>query len=100
MITGYGPQENWEEDKRMPFFIALETEIEKAKLLGKSILIEMDANSKLGHKFIPNDPHEMSQNGAVLAAIILRQNLIVVNGMKKCVGTITGNQGQDGGECD
>ena len=25
VISGYGPQENWEEDKRLPFFIALET---------------------------------------------------------------------------
>ena len=27
-ISGYGPQENWTEEKIMPFFIALETEIE------------------------------------------------------------------------
>ena len=27
VISGYGPQENLEEEKRLPFFIALETEI-------------------------------------------------------------------------
>ena len=50
IISGHGPQENWEEDKRLPFFIALETAIERAELAGKSILIELDANSKLGKK--------------------------------------------------
>ena len=35
VISGYGPQENWEEERRLPFFIALETEIERAELAGK-----------------------------------------------------------------
>ena len=46
-------------------------------------------NSKLGPKYIPNDPHELSPNGSLLAAIIERQNLIVGNGSQKCRGTIT-----------
>ena len=66
IISGYGPQENWEEEKRLPFFLALETEIEKAELAGRSVVIEMDANSKLGPEHIPNDPHEMSPNGYLL----------------------------------
>ena len=37
VISGCGPQENWLEENRMPFFIALETEIEKACLAGKFI---------------------------------------------------------------
>ena len=32
IITGCGPQENWQEDKRRPFFIALEAEIVKAEI--------------------------------------------------------------------
>ena len=44
VITGCGPQENWDETKRMPYFIALEVEIVKAELAGKSVLIEMDSN--------------------------------------------------------
>ena len=63
VISGYGPQENWPEDKRRPFFVALETEVEKANLAGKSTIIELDANAKLGkQKYIPNDPHEISPN--------------------------------------
>ena len=89
VISGYGPQENWTEEKRMPFFLALETEVEKAVLAGKSVLFESDANSKLGPELIPRDPHKMSPNGAILASIVERQNLIVVNGSTKCNGTIT-----------
>ena len=53
VITGCGPQENLDEDKRMPFFVALEGEIVKSELAGKSIIIELDANSKLGKHLIP-----------------------------------------------
>ena len=80
VISGYGPQENWVEEKRRPFFTALETEIERAMMAGKSLIVEMDANRKLGTKYIAKDPHEMSQNGAILASIVERQQLIVVNG--------------------
>ena len=89
VISGYGPQENWLEEKRMPFFLALETEIEKAVIAGKSILVEMDANSKLGNTLIPGDPYEMSPNGAILAQIVERHNMIVANGINTCKGTIT-----------
>ena len=89
IISGYGPQEIWDEEKRLPFFLALETEIEKAELAGRSIIIEMDSNSKLGPKYIGQDPHGMSPNGALLAGIIERHGLIVGNGTNKCKGTIT-----------
>ena len=90
IISGYGPQEYWTEEEKMPFFMALEDEIVKAQLLGKSIIIEMDANSKLGPEWIVNDPHNQTQNGRILAGILERNNLVVVNGMKnKCNGLIT-----------
>ena len=89
IITGYGPQENMEEGKRLPFFMALEEEVEKASCAGKSIVIELDANSKLGPNYIPGDPHGITPNGKLLAQIVERQKLIVVNGSKKCSGLIT-----------
>ena len=55
IISGYGPQENWKEDNRMPFFLTLEDEIVKGQLLGKSLIIQMDANSKLGPDWITGD---------------------------------------------
>ena len=90
IITGYGPQECWSEAERIPFFIALEEEIAKAELQGKSIIIEMDSNSKLGPTVIPQDPHEQSPNGKILSGIIQRHGLIVANGIvNKCKGAIT-----------
>ena len=53
---------------------------------GKSIIIEMDTNSKLGREIIPRDPHNQSENGKILSGIINRHGLIVANGLKnKCV---------------
>ena len=90
IISGYGPQETWVESDRLPFFLALEEEIIKAGLLGNSVIIEMDSNSKLGLNFIPLDPHPQSSNGKLLAGIIERNNLVVTNGLSaKCVGLIT-----------
>ena len=89
VISGYGPQETWVEESRMPFFLALDVEIEKAQLAGKSVILEIDANSKLGPKYIPDDPHEMSPNGAILAEVFEKHNMVVANGSKKSTGTIT-----------
>ena len=89
IITGYGPQENWDEERRLPFFRTLEEEVIKAANAGKSVIIEMDSNSKLGTKFIPGDPHEITPNGKLLALIIERQNLTVAKGTNKCKGVIT-----------
>ena len=61
IISGYGPQETWLDDERVPFFLALEEEIIKAELAGKSLIIEADFNSKLGPTIIPNDPHPQSE---------------------------------------
>ena len=79
IIPGYGPQETWTEEERIPFFVSLEEEIVKASMSGKSILIQLDANSKLGPNIIENDPHNQSQNGRILAGIIKRNDLRVGN---------------------
>jgi hypothetical protein len=90
VITGYGPQEKWDEDERIPFFEALEVEIVSAELEGKSIIISMDANSKLGPEYIKGDPYSQSPNGKLLADILNRHALTVVNGLpNKCSGLIT-----------
>ena len=75
--------------KSRPFFMALETEVVKAELGGKSLIIEMDANAKLGVKYIAGDPHVITPNGELLAGIIERHALIVGNGRDKYSGTIT-----------
>ena len=83
IITGYGPQEKWPENERIPFFQALEKEIAKAELNGKSVYIGMDSNSKLGPKIIAQDPHLQSANGKILEGILERHGLVVVNGLKE-----------------
>ena len=62
IISGYGPQESWPEAERVPFFTAVEKEVSRAELLGKSVIIQMDSNSKLGSEYIPSDPHIQSPN--------------------------------------
>ena len=89
VITGVGPQENWDEDKRTPFFIALEAEVVKAHMSGHSVIIEIDSNSKLGNQYIPSDPHHISPNGKMLARVIDNHALIVANSLSKCTGLIT-----------
>ena len=89
VISGVGPHENQIEAERLPFFLTLEKEINKAENEGKSIVIEIDANSKLGKERIPNSKHDISPNGRLLAGIVDRHALVVVNGSTKCTGTIT-----------
>ena len=48
VMTGYGQQETWKDEDKMPFFVALEEEISKSLIANKSIILEMDANSELG----------------------------------------------------
>ena len=72
------------------FVQALEEEVAKALFAGKSIVIGLNANSGLGSELIPNDKHKQSQNGKILAGIINRNVLIVINGLQgKISGVIT-----------
>ena len=89
LISGVGPQENQVEAARLPFFLTLEKEINKAEMEGKSVIIEMDANSKLGPEKIPNVKHQISPNGRLLADVIDRHAMFVVNSSEKCEGIIT-----------
>ena len=90
VMSGYGPQESWKDSDKMPFFVALEEEISKAQMAGKSILIELDANAKLGPAFIDNNPKPMSSNGQISGGIIERHALTVANGIKeKSKGVVT-----------
>lgn len=88
-VNCYGPQENMPLQVRCEFFIELESRIISAKSEKKMICIEGDANSKLGKSWIKGDPHEISANGKMLADLITRQNLVVVNATEKCYGVLT-----------
>ena len=90
ILTGYGPQEPWDLETKMPFFTAVEEEIAKSMNEGKSVVLMGDLNSKLGNEYIENDPKEQTENGTILAGIMDRHALIVLNGLaEKCLGLIT-----------
>ena len=90
IMTGYGPHESWTDEEKMPFYVALEEEIVKAQSEGKSIIMELDANCKLGKEYIPKDPKNMSGNGKIMSGIVDRHALCVANGLSgKVKGTIT-----------
>ena len=100
-ITGYGPQEDWSDELKAPFFVALNTEIAKAIAENKSIYIAMDSNCKLGPPYIPKDQNIMSKNGEILTDILDRNALIVVNGLiGKCDGVITRQRSTEDGRIE
>ena len=49
-------------------------------------MIAEDANAKLGQDLIVGDPHTISDNGKLLAEMIDRKNLFIVNSSNKCEG--------------
>ena len=84
----YGAQED-ENDRRLESFSKLEEEIIKAREDNCGIIIECDANAKLGGGVINGDKHKMTSNGQLLYGIIQRNGLVVGNSLESCEGVIT-----------
>ena len=63
-INGYGPQDesNSSEEEKSEFFNRLDIEVKASKLAGTMVCIQMDANSKLGSRYVPGDKKPMSKN--------------------------------------
>ena len=59
------------------------------------ILIQMDGNAKLGKEIISGDPHNISENGRLLANLIESENLFLLNSADICQGAITRNELQN-----
>ena len=89
LVNAYGPQEDEVEDLKKSFYNKLDEVVKSAKIAGAFICIEMDANSKLGPKIIPGDPHPKSKNGKMLESFLNKNDLIVVYGLDLCEGKIT-----------
>ena len=86
MITGYGPQEREPASKREEFFDKIDEECQSAKMANAGIIIEMDANAKLGEDFIKDDKHKL---GKLLLKTVERNDLTIVNTTEPCEGVIT-----------
>ena len=70
--------------------MGLEEEILAAKNDNCCILIQSDANAKVGRVIIPGNTHKcIDENGQQLIALIERHDLEILNGHKNCVGTVT-----------
>ena len=80
------PQED--EEKVLDFYVKIEEDIQLARDNNCYILIEMDANAKLGYKVIKNDPNPQSKSGSLLWYLVQRNNLKVVNATGLCEGGI------------
>ena len=71
------------------FWQQLEKEIITAKADNCCVIIQCDANAKLGKVIIKDDSHEMSSNGHILWDILVRHNMFVLNSDILCEGTTT-----------
>ena len=97
ILNCYGPQEvnqaqrqaAEQKDAINQFWVELEMEVIKAKDEGCLVLIELDANAKVGKEAIHGDPHEVSENGKLLIDFAERQSLKILNSSSKCSGVIT-----------
>ena len=56
------------------------------------VLIQCDANAKLGKDIIHQDPHQISENGRILKGLLDRENLTLLNTSNLCQDAITRNR--------
>ena len=89
LINGYGPEETDSKERIAAFYTRLEEEIISCSSNSCEIILQLDANAKLGNKIIPGDPNDMSPNGRLFLDIITRNNLFLVNSSELCKGIIT-----------
>ena len=89
ILNGYGPQETEVKGKILAFWQQFEAEIIDAKENNCFVMIEIDANAKLGPSVIKKDIHNITENGSLLLDILRRQNLTCLNGHIKCKGSVT-----------
>ena len=88
----YGPQEpqnSSEREKSFNFWLEVERQIKDAQKNMCKIILQCDANAKLGKAFFSKDPHVQSENGLILQELVLRSGLFIVNMDDKCSGSIT-----------
>ena len=90
VINGYGPQNDDTPQNKLNFWMGLEEEIIAAKSESCMILIQMDANAKVGQQILSSDPNcDMDGNGKLLLEVINRQHLLLLNVDRSCTGVIT-----------
>ena len=90
ILNGYGPQEDDSLQNKLSFWMALDQEVLAAKSENCLVLIQMDANAKVGRKIIDKDPNSLTDNnGQKLLELCSRHELAILNADARCRGTIT-----------
>ena len=90
VINGYGPQEDDSSQNKLNFWTGLDHEILAATSENCMVLIQMDANAKVGRKIISADPNNVTDsNGRQLLELVDRHGLEVLNADPMCTGAIT-----------
>lgn len=89
IINAYGPQEDDNIQDILKFWQDMDKEIISAKEQNCKIVIQCDANAKLGKDIISADPNNISGNGKILLELVNRHNLCILNTEKQCKGEIT-----------
>ena len=83
IINAYGPQEDESNlDEIYRFWQEIEEEITNAKDDDCMIIIQLDANTKIGKKHLKNDSNDETPNGRILIDIVERQNMTIANTME------------------
>ena len=96
VMTAYGPQEDDKPDNINNFYQKLEEEIIKCEEDECGLVIELDANAKIGNNLINGDPNTMSENGRILWNIAEHRKCTIVNTSEACKGTITRSRTKKG----
>ena len=89
VVNAYGPQEDDNIENIYNFWQEIENEVIAAKENDCLILVQMDANAKIGREKHPMDPNEESKNGKIMTEMVERQQLTIGNTVDKCRGAIT-----------
>ena len=89
LILVYGPQEDACEVEKSMFYNRVTYQIERAKLVGESVILIGDLNAKLGKDLIKNDIHDMNKNGKLLCQLYTNAELELLNSGDKCKGVFT-----------
>jgi hypothetical protein len=86
IIAGYGPQECAPLVVRETYRNTIEEQVVRAQMAGCSVIAAEDANAKLGSKWLKDDPNDISENGKLLEAMVVRQEMMIINCSTKCSG--------------
>ena len=90
LINGYGPQEDDHSQNKLNFWMGLDQEVLSAISESCMVLIQMDANAKVGREIISSDPNNVTDgNGRQMLDLIERHGLKLLNSDRMCKGAIT-----------